>query len=127
LANSQIFSAVLRISDAAIARDELEVALGATVERYEPARTGPLHYAQVSLPIEMDIWATIVDRIQALGPRISTLRQERLIGPASIDLAVAFAEGQGTLSVTVPSHVAQAAGQYGIDIEFTVFAATEDR
>ena len=126
MANSQIFSAVLRIGDAAMARAALEAALGITLERYEPARTGSLHYAQVALPIEKDVWASILDRVRALGPRISVLRQECLIGSTCIDLAVSFAEGQMTLSVLVPSYAAEAIGRYGIDIEFTVFPTSDD-
>jgi hypothetical protein len=39
------FAAVLRLSDVAVPQCELETALGVTLDRYEPARTGPLYYA----------------------------------------------------------------------------------
>ena len=127
MANSHIFSAILRIGDTAMARAALEAALGATLDRYEPTRMGSLYYAQLGLPIEEDIWGTIVDRIQALGPQISALQQERLIGSTCIDLAVSFAEGQMTLSVVVPSYAAEVVSRYGIDIEFSVYPVGDDQ
>ncbi len=110
-----------------MARADLEAALGATLERYEPAGTKALYYAQIDLPIEEDIWGAIVDRIRALGPQISGLRRERLIGSTCIDLAVSFALGQMTLSVVVPSYAAEVVSRYGIDIEFSVYPVSDDR
>jgi hypothetical protein len=126
LANSQIFSAVLRIGDVAVARVALETALGTTLERYGPARSGSLHYAQIGISIEQDIWGATVDCVRAIGPQLSALRQEHLIGSTCIDLAVSFAEDQMTLSVTVPSYVAEAVGQHGIDIELSVYRSVDD-
>jgi hypothetical protein len=127
LANSQIFSAALRIADTAMARTALEAALGTVLARYEPARTGPLHYAQVNISIEEDIWGAIADWIKTIGPQISMLREERLVGPTCIDLAVSFANDQMSLSIVVPSYAAEIIGRYGIDIEFSVYAVNEDQ
>jgi len=82
------FAAVLRLSDVAVPQCELETALGVTLDRYEPARTGPLYYAQVDIDItagsdnrfhEDDFWAGIIDCIERLGPEIQTLRSDRRI------------------------------------------------
>jgi hypothetical protein len=126
LAKSQQFSAVLRISDVAITKPDLEAALQTKLDRFEGARSGSLHYAQLDLPGEEVGWRTIVDWIEIIGPRISALRQERLIGTARIDLAVAFHADMAFLSIEVPSYAAEAAGRHGIDIEFSVYPISKD-
>ncbi len=127
MANSQIFSAVLRIGETAMARAALEAALGIELARHEPARTGSLHYAQVNIPIEEDIWGAITGWIKTIGPPIYLLREERLIGSICVDLAVSFTSGQMSLSVAVPGYAAKIIGSYGIDIEFSVYAVSEDQ
>ncbi|MFT3730402.1 MAG: hypothetical protein QM780_03110 [Hyphomicrobium sp.] len=125
MANSQIFSAALRISDTAVARPALEAALGTTLARYEPARTGSLYYAQVDLPIEEEVWGAIARWVKRLGPQLSKLRQERLIGSTSLDLAASFVDGQMSLSVVVPSFAAEIISSYGVDIAFSVYAVSD--
>jgi hypothetical protein len=127
LASSHPFSAVLRFSDVAISQTALEAALGTKLDRYEPAREGSLHYAQVNMPLENNAWNAIVDCIQRVGPQISALRQERLIGSTTIDLAVSFEEHLAAISVKLPSHTAEAVGRYGVDIEFSVYLSSDDR
>lgn len=127
MANSQIFSAALRLSDTAIARPALEAALGTALARYEPTRTGSLYYAQVDLPIEEDIWDVIARWVKRLGPPLSKLRQEGLIGSACVDLAVSFVDDQMSLSVVMPSYAAEIIGSYGVDIEFSVYAISDDQ
>jgi hypothetical protein len=127
LANSQIFSAALRISDTAIARSELEAALGTALARYEPTRTGSLHYAQVDLPIEEDVWGAIARWVKRLGPQLSKLQRERQIGSTCVDLAVSFVDDQMSLSVVVPSYAAEIISSYGVDIEFSVYKVSNDQ
>lgn len=127
MTNSQIFSAVLRICDSAITRAALETALGTTLARYEPARTASLHYAQIDIPIEEDIWGVIAGWIKTIGPRISTLREEGQIGAVRVDLAVSFTDSQLSHSVVVPSYVAEIVGGYGIDVELSIYAVSEDQ
>jgi len=125
LAILQIFSAVLRIGDVEMPRAALEAALGVGLDRYEPARTGTTHYAQIVLPIEKDVWGAILDRVQALGPKISSLRQECMIGSACIDFAFAQTEHQYSFSIVVPSYAAEAISRHGVDIEFSVYPSSE--
>jgi hypothetical protein len=67
----------------------LEAALQAELDRFVPAGSGSTHCAQLHVPAEDGGWSTIVDWIQILGPKLSALQQQRLIGPTSIDLAIA--------------------------------------
>jgi hypothetical protein len=128
------FAVVLRISDVALSQSELETALGVSLARHEPARVGPLHYAQVdvdivarhvTLLVEHDLWAGIVECIERLGPQIQALRNDRRIGRTSIDLAVSFSEDLAVATYGLPSRVARAAGRYGIDIELSVYRGSE--
>lgn len=115
-------SAVLRLADVAGSKSALEAALGVKLDRYEPARKGSLNYAQMDLN---DGWDAIVDRIQTVGPQISALRRDGVIGAAAIDLPVLFDESLAALSVQVPSHVAEAVGRYAIDIEISIYLTNE--
>lgn len=68
----------------------------------------------------------IVDWIGTIGPKISVLRQERLIGAATIDLAIPFDADMASISIELPSFAAESVGRYGIDIEFSVYLTNED-
>ncbi|HWI28490.1 MAG TPA: hypothetical protein VN668_16065 [Stellaceae bacterium] len=125
------FAIVLRISDVAPSRSDLEAALGVRVVRYEATRTGSLHYAQVDviagdieILAEDDLWAQIIVRIEQLGPHIRALRNDHLIGRVSIDLAVSFGETSALATYHLPSRVAEVLGREGIDIEFSVYLVT---
>ncbi len=126
MAKSQLLSGVLRISHVAITRSALESALQTKLDKFEPAGSISMHYAQLDVPIENGGWSAIVDWMQIIGPRISALRQQRLIGPASIDLAIAFDADKVSLSIEMPSHAAEAIGSHGIDIEFSVYLTNEN-
>jgi hypothetical protein len=116
---------VLRISDVVISKADLEVALQTKLDRFEPARSGSLQYAQLDVPMENG-WRTVVDWIETIGPRISALRQEGLVGPASVDLAIAFGPGKISLSIEVPSYAAEVIGRHGIEIEFSVYLTSDE-
>jgi hypothetical protein len=127
------FAAVLRISDVAVAQRDLEIALGVTVDRYEPARAGSLHYGQINFTKgsegrfqEEDVWAGIIDGIDQLGPQLQTLRRNRRIGRISLDLAVSFAADLAVATYDLPSRVAEVVGRHGIDLEFSVYLASGD-
>jgi hypothetical protein len=126
LASSQPFSAILRFSDVAASQAALESALGSSLDRYEPAREGPLHYAQFDIAVGNNGWEAITDCIQRIGPQMAALRQDGLIGSTTIDLAVSFDENKATLFVKLPSHAAETVGRYGIDIEFSVYRTADD-
>jgi hypothetical protein len=126
LAKSQPFSVVLRISDVTMAKTALEAAVQIKLDRFEPARSGTLHYAQLNLPAEECRWTTVVDWIKKIGPQISALRRERLIGPATIDLAIPFRPPTVSMSIEMPSYAAETISRYGIDIKFSVYLTNED-
>lgn len=122
------FAVVLRISDVAASRSDLETALGARVARYEAPRTAALHYAQldfiagdIDLLAEDDLWTEIIERIEQLGPRMRALQGNHLIGRTSIDLAVSFGETSALATYHLPSRVAEVLGREGIEIEFSVY------
>jgi len=126
LANSQPFSAILRFSDVTASQAVLESALGGSLDRYEPAREGSLQYAQFDIAVGNNVWGAIADCIQRIGPRISALREDGLIGSAAIDLAVSFDENKAAVFVKLPSHAAETVGRYGIDIEFSMYMTGDD-
>jgi hypothetical protein len=126
MANFNCFSGVLRISDVTMTEASLEAALKMKLDRFEPARSGSLNYAQLSVPIEGG-WTKIVDWIQTIGPQLSLLRDKGLVGPASIDLAIPFYAHLASTSIEVPSYAAESAGRHGIDLEITVCLTNEDR
>lgn len=125
MAKSQFMSGVLRISDVAIAKSALESALQTKLDKFEPTGSVSMHYAQLDVPAEEGGWSAIVGWMQIIGPRISALRQRRLIGLASIDLAIAFDDDKVSLSIDMPSHAAEMIGKHGIDIEFSVYLTNE--
>lgn len=52
LAKSQAFYVVLRISDVTITKTSLEAGLQIKLDRFEPAHSGPMNYAQLHVPAE---------------------------------------------------------------------------
>jgi hypothetical protein len=126
LAKSRPFSVVLRISDVTMTKIALEAALQIQLDRFEPARSGSLNYAQINLPAEDFGWGVVVDWIKTIGPHISALRCERLIGQTTIDLAVPFQHPSVSMSIEIPSYAAETISCYGIDIEFSVYLTNED-
>ncbi len=122
------FATVLRISDVKVSRLDLEARLGAPIARYQPARNGPFHYAQIYLtvadvdtPPAGDPWPVIVDCLERLGPKILALKSNGSIGRTSTDLAVSFAEKFYVVTYNLPHSVAKAAGRHGIDIDLSVY------
>ena len=127
------FVTVLRISDVKVSRVDLESRLGAPIARYESARNGPFHYAQIDFAVaDVDTppagnpWPTIVDWLDRLGPQIQALKSDGSIGPTSIDLAVSFAEKFHVVTYNLPHSVARAAGRNGIDINLSVYRGDVD-
>ena len=110
-------------------REALAAALGTALERHESLRgdAGTSFYAQVDIPLEPDSWSALIRWTETVGPKLSALRQSRLIGSASMDLAISFLEERASLSFVVPSHVAAAIGGYGIDLEFSIYLVGEDQ
>lgn len=126
MAKSPPFSVVLRISDVAMTKSALEAALQIKLDKFELARSGSLHYAQVNVTAEDCGWSTLVDWIKIIGPQISALRRERRIGPAIIDLAYPFGPNSASMCIEMPSDAAEGIGHYGIDIQFSVYLTNED-
>jgi hypothetical protein len=104
----------------------LESALQTRLDKFEPARSGSMHDAQLNLPGGDGGWSTIMGWIQVVGPPRSALRQERSIGLAKIDLAIPFDDDMAALSIDLPSGAAETIGRYGIDIEFSVYLTSKD-
>lgn len=130
MAKTRIFVGVLRISDVRLAQADLEAALGVESDRYEPSRTSSAHYAQIDIPVEKgmpedDVWSAVVECVQKIGPKISALKSDRLIGATCCDLAVAFGNTY-TISIGVPSYAAEAIGRHGIDIELSIYPTADD-
>jgi hypothetical protein len=120
-------SSILRIREVAITKAALEAALETELDRFEPIRSGSMHYAQLHVPAEAGGWSTIVDWIEILGPKLAALRQQRLIGSAGMDLAIARHAGMASFSIKVPGRAAEAVGRHGVDIEFSVYLTREDQ
>ena len=120
------FAVVLRISGVAVSQSDLETALGVGLVRYEPARAGPLHYAQIDVLTKDDPWAGIIDCVERFGSQIQALKKDRSIGRVSIDLAVSFDERFAVVTYNLPSHIAEAVGRQGIDVEFSVYVGSDD-
>jgi hypothetical protein len=118
--------AVLRIGDVQMTKADLEAALNIGLDRYEPMRKSSAHYAQIDISDDKEIWHAISDCVSKVGSSLFTLRQDGLIGSTSVDLAVRFREDLLSLTITAPSEAASALGQYGIDIQFSVYATSED-
>jgi hypothetical protein len=127
------FAVVLRLSDVALAKTELEATLGVTVYRYERAQAGPLHHAHIDVVADdgeasgkTALWGEIVTGVERIGPAIQQLKQKHAIGGASLDLAVSFPEALALVSYTLPSHVAKIVVRHGIDVEFSVYRGNGD-
>jgi hypothetical protein len=115
-----------RVADQRRHDDQNESALQTRLDKFEPARSGSMHDAQLNLPGGDAGWSTIMDWIQVVGPPLSALRQERSIGPAKIDLAIPFDDEMAALSIDLPSGAAETIGRYGIDTEFSVYLTSKD-
>jgi hypothetical protein len=123
---SYVMGAVLRIGDVQMTKADLEAALNIELDRYEPMRKASAHYAQIDISEDKDIWRAIIECASKAGPPLFTLRQNKLIGSASVDLAVQFRDDMASLTLTAPSEAAALLGQYGIDIQFSVYATSDD-
>ena len=126
MAESQPFALVLRFTGVVVSRSALESALGVKVDRYESARTRPLHYAQIDMASGDDPWPATLDWVRNNGPKVRTLIAEHLIERASLDLAIAYPDDSMTTSTNLRSHVLEALGQHGIDIELSVYRESTD-
>jgi hypothetical protein len=116
----------LRLDDVTVSRVALESTLGVTIDRYEPGRDGTSNYAQLDLPTGTEPWPTVVERLHQFGPKVENLIAGGSIGSASLDLAVLFFDEVVAKFVTLPSHVAGAAGRYGISIELSIYRTSRD-
>ena len=85
-----------------------------------------MNYAQLRVPTEDDGWSAVADWVGKCGPKISALRQERLIGAATIDLAIPFDAHRASISIELPSFAAERVGRHDIDIQFSVYLTNED-
>ncbi|MDB5736045.1 MAG: hypothetical protein JWP16_2393 [Alphaproteobacteria bacterium] len=123
---SYLVGAVLRIGDVQMTKVDLEAALNIQLDRYEPMRKTSAHYAQIDIDDDEDIWRAAIDCASKVGPTLFTLRKDGLIGSASVDLAVRFRDEMVSLTITAPSEAAAILGQYGLDIQFSVYVTSED-
>ena len=127
MASAQPFAAVLRLEGVAASQAQLETVLGTKLDRYEPFRQASSNYAQADMPVEIgDCWQAIETYVRAVGPRIAALRQQHEIRAAIIDLAVSFDARSATLSVRLPSHLAETIGRHGVDVEISVYLTSDD-
>ena len=121
---SRWFGATLRLSDVTVRREALEVQLGQTVSRFEMSRSGKLHYAQVEIPTSDDLWPSVTDFINQIGPRVLSLTQSKAIGVASLDLGLPFGESQVMVSALIPSVVVEIIGRNKISITISVYSTS---
>ncbi|MDQ0471644.1 hypothetical protein [Labrys wisconsinensis] len=120
------FAAVLRLGDVALLRPALEAELGLALDRYEPARQGPLHHAQASFELETEGWTALAAWLGQVGPPLRRLRERSAVGSAALDLAIAFRQGAVAASALIPATVAEAAGRHGIDLELSVYLTSDE-
>lgn len=109
-----------------MSKPDLEAALQIELDRFEPDRPDLLSYAQVNAPAEDCSWSAVTDWIKLIGPRISALQREHLIASANIDVAIPFYTNLASISVELPSYVAETVGHFGIAIEFSIYLTNED-
>jgi hypothetical protein len=126
LPNSALLWPVLRISEVRMTKVALETELKTELFRYEPARSGDGHYAQIDIPDRKDIWVSVIDCVQGFGEALISLRQRGQIGAMSIDVGVPFRDDAAMKSVIVPSEVALVLGKYGVDIEISIYRTSLD-
>jgi hypothetical protein len=124
LGTQNISDAVLRLRNVNMTKVALESALGIELDRYEPARDGS-EYAQIDIPHSDNIWKALVDFAHQKGPALLSLRDDGKVGSIGVDLAVMFRDAFMGISFTVPSEAAAILGRYGIEIEFSIYRASD--
>ncbi|GAB2175767.1 hypothetical protein [Dongia sp. agr-C8] len=113
---------VIRLASVSIGRPELESALGFGLDRFEPTREEPGHYAQVSMSETADQWSEVVTFLEQVGPKIASLISLNLIGSASMDFEVFIPiEDAANFMVHVPAEVASLAGQNRLAVELSIY------
>jgi hypothetical protein len=117
---SPILSAILRITDVKIGKNDLDRSLQISSERFESVGK----YAQLDIPVASG-WRSIDDYMKALVPRIHALKTERKIGHCIVDVAISFMEGNASLSVEVPRRITEVLNQYDIGLELSIYRTSE--
>ena len=107
-------SIVLRIPDVAVTRAELEEALGLLLDRFGPARNGPLSYAQINVEDDEDGWTTLVRVIERTGPVLTGLVRSGLVSRPWADIAIEMDDSLFATSVKIPSTVALTLGTLAV-------------
>lgn len=111
---------MIRLTGLRHPQGELEARLG-KLGRYEPEQS----YAQ--LDISSPTWDAISRVLHASGPEIQKLSREAPGFAAALDIA--FSVGPDIVGATrnVPAETAALAGRYGIALDITFYAASQDR
>lgn len=112
---------VVRFSDVTLDQQALEQALRARLARYERARRGDLHYAQLNPPFSSATWAIVADWLEGIGPLVKSLIEQRLVASATLDFHIALPDDGIACSVTLPAGVALLVGRNLIDVEFSTY------
>src|SRR5690242_4931050 len=115
----QPLTIVIRIPDVSLSRSDLISSLGRQVDRYE--ETAGRAYAQIDIGGGEDQWAAALDCIRSIRPVIPRVISEGSIGTPSLDVAMAFPQSHLSGSLVVPTALARATGEAGIDVELSVY------
>jgi hypothetical protein len=126
LAKSRPFATALRIGNVTVSQQALERALGVKLDRYGLQRSGELHFAQFNFPDGDDVWKFIIEFFKNCGFSMVKLLQDGAIGQSCVDFAFEFTRDWYTLSVEIPSDVAETIGRSGVDIEVSIYPASDE-
>jgi len=121
LTDEAFIGAVFRLGNVKIPRETLERAIGISVSRYEPYRSGDHFYAQIDIPETGDLWANVLSLCESLGTKAISLIETGAISNIDLDLGYSFYDSNVSASTSIPSEVAEAVGRAGVDIMVTFY------
>jgi hypothetical protein len=111
---------VLRFSDVRAPRAEIEAALGVALYRHGPYRKGPGTYAQVNFRDGAD-WDEVVAQMRRLGPALKLAVERGQIAGPRLDVGICLTPDSFSHSLIFPSALCEALGQYGVELELSVY------
>jgi hypothetical protein len=118
-------SPVLRLGDVRAPREEVEAALGVTLSRYEAYRKGPGTYAQVNFRDDAR-WDEIVAEMRRIGPALKLAVERGQIAGPRLDVGLFLVEDGLPRSLVFPAELCEALGQYGVELELSVYPGSEE-
>jgi len=124
LTDKALIGAVFRLGKVAVSREALEDALGMPISRYEPYRSGDKFYAQIDIAKTGDLWPQVLLLCERLDKTANTLIETGAISDIDLDLGYSFYDSKVSASTLIPSKVAEAVGQAGVNIMVTFHLTT---